>query len=333
MLCLQVYWRLFWHTNMLKSRFDANSSTKLLVASQLNFFFLPQYTVYDIFHCWFGMSPSGIVSKWSNYMSLALNLRLYQCWKSLYRSIWSFRDHHFRKMDGTSLNFTVMFHAIFPFSIHSEFDFRWSPGGGQIGQALARGSRGVLFVAQMDVCKDINEAQRARSSSIWVTWKSWENLGKILGKWLGKCLKYVKICLGSMVGKLMFDKHIFPQQLCGISSGHLWTQCITWGTMGSGGMVQWTKVTLNSGESEAIVLQFYYRFTIVLCYVLLIFPIETGWFLRTAFPGYPEEEQLHVAGQKRGNNGLILIIWGWPDVWPKINGEDSWFLTTGLDLI
>ena len=43
---------------------------------------------------------------------------------------------------------------------------------------------------------------------------------------------------GSMVGKLMFDKHIFPQQLCGISSGHLWTQCITWGTMGSGGMVQ-----------------------------------------------------------------------------------------------
>ena len=210
------------------------------------------------------MSPSGIVSKWSNYMSLALNLRLYQCWKSLYRSIWSFRDHHFRKMDGTSLNFTVMFHAIFPFSIHSEFDFRWSPGGGQIGQALARGSRGVLFVAQMDVCKDINEAQRARSSSIWVTWKSWENLGKMVGKMLEIC----EDMLGKYGGKTDVWQAHFPTTIVRYL---LWTSLDPVYHLGHHG--KWWDGPVNKSDPQlwwirsysfTVLLSFYYSF--MLCF-------------------------------------------------------------------
>ena len=63
---------------------------------------------------------------------------------------------------------------------------RWS----DLGQALARGSHGVLiFLSAWDVCKDINEAQRARfypndlGLKIWeIRGKWWENGGKMVGK-------------------------------------------------------------------------------------------------------------------------------------------------------
>lgn len=226
-------------------------------------------------------------------------------------------------MDGTSLNLIVIFQYFpchFPISHpFRSFDVR-SPCGGQIGQALARGSRGVLFVAARDVCKDINEAQRARSY-LKILGKSWENGGKMVGKMLEICEEF---CLGKSLNIDVWDAAHFPTEFCGISSGHLWTRCITCGTMGSGGMVQWTKVTLNSIRS--------YSFTIVLLCFMLCLTHFPHWN-RSIFElltGYPEEEQLHMAGQKRGNNGLIIFIWG-PDVWPfkwgrfVVFGDLTWF--------
>jgi hypothetical protein len=86
--------------------------------------------------------------------------------------------------------------------------------------------------------------------------KSWENGGKMVGKMLEICEEF---CLGKSLNIDVWDAAHFPTEFCGISSGHLWTRCITCGTMGSGGMVQWTKVTLNSIRSYSFTM-FYAMF-------------------------------------------------------------------------
>lgn len=220
-------------------------------------------------------------------------------------------EHH-----GTSLNLIIIFHGHFPsFHPFRGVDFRWSPGGGSWSGLSSWISWSADLVVGLGRLQGYQRGAESWSSIwAWTSGKSGENRGKMVGKSWENGGKMVGTMLRKYVNIDVWNMHIFPQEFCGISSGHLWTRCITKGAPSG----KWWDGPVNKSDPQLWWISSY-SFTIVLLCFMLCFTHFPHWnrsIFELMLTGYPEEKQLHVAGQKQGNNGLIILIWGWPDVWP-----------------